>query len=212
MTNASENFDKILRESGQTKVVLEPHQLFDPAPEFEMRLKKFMCIEFGHRYYLPSKKPYEFKSQVQPSFNKNFELLAANLLDHQQHGFENFIAAEQPRQVEQLIRIFEEIHPDLKFQPLDFPLRQGFSDTQAKIVCYTDHQIFERYHRYRGKEKFSKSKALTFRELHALQPGDFVTHIDYGIGKFAGLGNKRRKWQRAGGHPSWSFVMTTSST
>jgi len=84
--------------------------------------------------------------------------------------------------VERLIGIFEEIHPELKFQSLDFPLRQGFIDFQLNIVCYTDHQIFERYHRYRVKEKFSKSKALTFRELQALQPGDFVTHIDYGIG------------------------------
>jgi len=187
---ATEHFDKILRESGQTKIVLEPYQLFDGAGEFEKHLKKFVCLEFGQRFYLPSDKKYEFKSSVQPSFNKNFELLAADLLDHQQKGFENFIASEQPKQAERLQGIFEEIHPELKFQALDFPLRQGFVDMQMKVVCYTDHQIFERYHRYRGKEKFSKSKALTFRELQSLQPGDFVTHIDYGIGRFAGLEKK----------------------
>lgn len=183
---ASENFDKILRESGQ-KIVLEPLQLFDRGEDFIGHLEKFARVEFGNRFYLPSEKKFEFQSSVQPSFNKNFELLAADLLKHQQQGFGNFIAAEQPKQVERLQGIFEEIHPELKFQSLDFPLRQGFIDHQLKVVCYTDHQIFERFHRYRGREKFSKSKALTLRELQAMQPGDFVTHIDYGIGKFAGL-------------------------
>ncbi len=187
---AGDSFDKILRESGQVKVVLEPNHLFDTADDFEIHLKKFTRIEFGQRFYFQTEKKFEFKSSVQPSFNKNFELLAADLLNHQQQGFENFVSAEQPRQVEQLQGIFEEIHPELKFQPLDFALRQGFVDSQLKVVCYTDHQIFERYHRYRSKEKFSKSKALTFRELQAMQPGDFVTHIDYGIGKFAGLEKK----------------------
>ncbi|MBS1506889.1 MAG: transcription-repair coupling factor [Bacteroidetes bacterium] len=187
---ATENFDKILRESGQTKVSLEPTQLFDSGADFERLLKGFVCLEFGQRFYFPATKKFEFKSSVQPSFNKNFELLAANLLEHQQKGFGNFIAAEQPRQVERLHGIFSEIHPELKFQSLDFSLREGFVDFQQKVVCYTDHQIFERYHRYKAKEKFSKSKALTFRELQSLQPGDFVTHIDYGIGKFAGLEKK----------------------
>jgi transcription-repair coupling factor (superfamily II helicase) len=76
------------------------------------------------------------------------------------------------------------------FQPLEFSLRQGFVDQTLKITCYTDHQIFERFHRYRAKEKFSKTKALTLRELQTLQPGDFVTHIDYGVAKFAGLEKK----------------------
>lgn len=187
---ASASFDKILRESGQTKIVLEPRQLFESGADLTNQLRNFTCIEFGQRFYLPPFKSFEFKSSVQPSFRKNFELLAANLLQHQQQGFENFISAEQPRQVERLTGIFEEIHPELRFQSLDFPLRQGFIDFQLNVVCYTDHQIFERYHRYRAKEKFSKSKALTFRELQALQPGDFVTHIDYGIGKFAGLEKK----------------------
>ncbi len=187
---ASGSFDKILRESGHTKIVLEPNQLFDKGEDFKSQLEKFTVIEFGNRFYLTPEKKFEFKSAVQPSFNKNFELLAADLLKHQQQGFGNFIAAEQPRQVERLQSIFEEIHPELKFQSLDFPLRQGFIDHQVKIVCYTDHQIFERFHRYRSREKFSKSKALTLRELQGLQPGDFVTHIDYGIAKFAGLEKK----------------------
>ena len=186
---ASQSFDKILRESG-TKVVLEPSQLFDSGKDFLRQIEKFNRIEFGSRFYFIPQKTFEFKSSAQPSFNKNFELLASNLLEHQQQGFVNLIAAEQPKQAERLHGIFAEIHPELKFQTLNIALRQGFVDPTLKIVCYTDHQIFERYHRYRSKEKFSKSKALTFRELQTMQPGDFVTHIDYGIGKFAGLEKK----------------------
>lgn len=183
-------FDKVLHESGHTKIALEPRQLFEDGADFESHLQKLPCIEFGQRFYFAAKKIFDFHSAAQPSFNKNFELLAANLLEYQQKGYTNFIAAEQPKQTERLQGIFEEIHPELKFQPLGFPLRQGFVDNQQKIVCYTDHQIFERVHRFRGKEKFSKSKALTLRELQTLQPGDFITHIDYGIGKFAGLEKK----------------------
>src|SRR5690606_4282206 len=155
--------------------------------EFSSNAKGFGCIEFGSRFVLPEAKTFSFQSTPQPSFNKNFELLAQDLYDHQLQGFQNFIAAEVPKQNERLKGIFEEINPELKFQPLDFSLRQGFVDFNQKLVCYTDHQIFERFHRYRAREKFSKSKALTLRELHTLQPGDFVTHIDYGIAKFAGL-------------------------
>lgn len=187
---ASASFDQILRESGQTKVVLEPSQLFNSGDALIASLESFACIEFGSKFLFKTDRVYEFRSSAQPSFNKNFELLATDLLEHQAQGFGNFIATEQPRQVERLHGIFEEIHPEIKFQSLEFSLWKGFVDSILKVVCYTDHQIFERFYKYKQKEKFSKSKALTFRELQTLQPGDFVTHIDYGIGKFAGLEKK----------------------
>lgn len=186
---ASQNFDKILRESG-TQVVLQPEALFDTRTALQKKLGEFLRLEFGSRSFFSPDVTLEFKSSVQPSFNKNFELLAANLLEHQQQRYGNFIAAEQQKQLERLQGVFEEIHPELQFQALEFSLRQGFIDHSLKLVCYTDHQIFERFHRYRSKEKFSKAKAMTFRELQTLSPGDFVTHIDYGIGKFAGLEKK----------------------
>lgn len=187
---ASKRFDKILRDSGNAKIALEPEQLFETADYFISRLAQFQCLEFGSRFKLPSSLTLEFSSSAQASFNKNFELMSSALIDAQTQGYSNFIAAEQPKQLERLQEIFEEINPTLEFQPLDFPLRMGFVDHLSKIGCYTDHQIFERFHRYRSKEKFSKSKAMTFRELQTMQPGDFVTHIDYGIGKFAGLEKK----------------------
>jgi transcription-repair coupling factor (superfamily II helicase) len=187
---ASQSFDKILHDSGQAKVALEPQALFETRESFERNLAPMRKIEFGSRYLFPADVTVEYRSGAQPAFKKNFELLAGNLLDQQMQGYTNFIAAEQHKQLERLNGVFAEIHPELAFQTLEISLRQGFVDHNIKLVCYTDHQIFERFHRYRTKEKFSKSKAMTFRELQTLQPGDFVTHIDYGIGKFAGLEKK----------------------
>ena len=183
------SFNKILKISG-AQIISSPGKLFDD-PETFLRLSEgFTRIEFGSRFVLTEAKNFEIVSSAQPSFNKNFELLAQDLYDHQLQGFSNFITADVPKQTERLKGIFEEINSQLQFQSLDFALRQGFVDASLKLVCYTDHQIFERFHRYRAKEKFTKSKALTLRELQTLQPGDFVTHIDYGIAKFAGLEKK----------------------
>lgn len=184
------SFDRIMKESGNTQIVSNPEELFEPGYNFIKRTESFTRIEFGNRFVLQPVKTFDFSSSGQPSFNKNFELLADNLVEHQMQGFQNFIAADMPRQLERLKGIFEEINAQLHFQPLNFSLRHGYVDDNLKIVCYTDHQIFERFHRYRAKEKFTKSKALTLRELQTLQPGDFVTHIDYGIAKFAGLEKK----------------------
>jgi transcription-repair coupling factor (superfamily II helicase) len=183
------SFDKIVQLSS-ARVILTPNHLFDDGPSFTKKSEEFLRIEFGSRFILTTTSSFELPSSAQPSFNKNFELLANNLIEHQAKGYTNFIAADVPKQLDRLKEIFEEIHPELEFQPLEFALRQGYEDHNLKITCYTDHQIFERFHRYRAREKFSKSKALTLRELQTLQPGDYVTHIDYGIGKFAGLEKK----------------------
>jgi transcription-repair coupling factor (superfamily II helicase) len=183
------SFDSMLKASG-AKVVADPEKLFDSGAGFLAKSSQFVNIEFGSRFVLDDSKHFDFSSSPQPSFNKNFELLAQDLYEHQSKGYSNFITADVPRQTERLKGIFEEINSTLEFQPLDFALRQGFVDNLLKLVCYTDHQIFERFHRYRSKEKFTKTKALTLRELQTLQPGDFVTHIDYGIAKFAGLEKK----------------------
>jgi transcription-repair coupling factor (superfamily II helicase) len=186
---AEASFDNIVQQAG-TQVVLKPEQLFEVAKTFSARSESFQRVEFGGRAGFNNAVTFELASAAQPSFNKNFELLAENLVEHQAQGYTNLIAADIAKQHDRLKEIFEEIHPEIQFRPVEFALREGFVDQSLKIVCYTDHQIFERFHRYRSKEKFSKSKAITLRELHTLQPGDFVTHIDYGIGKFAGLEKK----------------------
>lgn len=189
------NFEKGLEayaisNKGKTNVVLHPEELFAPGDTFLKDLLPFTRIEFGSRSYFKDTESIEFSAAGQPSFNKNFELLATNLVEEGDKGLSNFIASDTGKQLDRLQGIFNEINRAVKFQPLDFSLRAGFIDRSLKIVCYTDHQIFERFHRYKAKERYTKSRALTLRELYTLQPGDFVTHIDYGIAKFAGLEKK----------------------
>jgi transcription-repair coupling factor (superfamily II helicase) len=182
-------FEKLAQRSGSDRVALTPGQLFEDGDHLLMAIRNFQTIEFGSRDYFDSADylKIRFRASGQPPFKKDFERLAASLLENQQKNFKSFIASEWPRQTDRLREIFSEIHPELKFSALHFSLRAGFADIDSKILVYTDHQIFERFHRHKSKEKFSKRKALTLRDLLQLQPGDFVTHIDYGIAKFAGL-------------------------
>ena len=180
-------FNKIVEQTGNTKVVLKPGDLFDDLNSFQNNLTKFTRLEFGNIFYLDHNQQFELKSDPQPSFNKNFEILAEDLNQKIDAGHQVFISSDSEQQIERLRKIFEELSPQLEFNSLLISLRQGFVDNYQNITCYTDHQVFERFHRYKLKERFSKSKAITLREIKNLQPGDFVTHIDYGIGKFAGM-------------------------
>ncbi|MGB5926564.1 MAG: transcription-repair coupling factor, partial [Cyclobacteriaceae bacterium] len=161
---ASQSFDDIVKSSGETTVISDPGELFETSSSLDGQLQKFNRVEFGNRFYLKGDE-FQFDSEPQPSFNKNFDLLTENLTKHQEQGFSNIIAAESQKQIERLRQIFEELDPFLKFQPLNVGLREGFVDKQKDIVCYTDHQLFDRYHRYKTRELTSKSKALTLKEL-----------------------------------------------
>ena len=185
--NAASSFDDILKKSNQTQVIQNPELLFETHESLLNDLEKHDVIEFGNRFYFEPITDFTFNSEPQPSFNKNFELIVENLFENQQNHYKAIIASDSFRQIEQLTSIFEEIDPELKFEPLNISLRFGFIDHENKIVCYTDHQLFERYHKYKSGQKYSKSKALTLNELKSLQTGDYVTHIDYGVGRFVGL-------------------------
>ena len=101
--------------------------------------------------------------------------------------FEIYLFAENPKQLERLHTIFEDLKSAIRFTPVASSIHEGFIDEDLKIVCYTDHQIFQRYHKYKIKQAYNKSKAITLRTLRELQPGDYVTHIDHGVGIFSGL-------------------------
>ena len=184
---ANESFEDILKSGGNVKIVLKPEDLFEHSISFSELLEVFSLVEFGNIYYENPVETFKFESEPQPSFNKNFELLVERLQESQADGYTNIMLAESGKQLERLTTIFEELDPYLESNGLTIGLREGFTDKMNKLVCFTDHQLFERYHRYKLKDKFSKSKALTLKELNSLEPGDYVTHIDYGIGKFAGL-------------------------
>ena len=123
----------------------------------------------------------------QPSFNKNFNLLIDNLNANTAKGYQNFIFTENPKQIERFHAIFEDLEAQVKFEPVIKAIHQGFIDEDLKIACYTDHQIFQRHHHYRLRRGFTADKALNLKMLRELQPGDFVVHIDHGVGKYSGL-------------------------
>lgn len=123
----------------------------------------------------------------QPSFNKNFSLLIENLNSNSAKGFQNYIFTENPKQIERFHAIFEDLEAHVKFEPVIKAIHQGFIDEDLKIACYTDHQVFQRHHHYRLRRGFTADKALNLKMLRELQPGDFVVHIDHGVGKYSGL-------------------------
>ncbi len=129
----------------------------------------------------------EFKSRPQPNFNKNFKLLIDNLEKNTKAGYENYIFAANTRQIERFYQIFEDLDAKVSFHPIPKSINAGFIDDILKIACYTDHQIFQRFHRYNLRKGFSKDKALSVKMLKELKVGDFVTHIDHGVGKYMGL-------------------------
>ncbi len=127
-------------------------------------------------------------SRPQPSFNRNFSLLIEHLRALEAEGYETYLFVENPRQIERFYAIFEDLGASFQaFHPVVGSLHEGFEDTELKIACYTDHQIFARFHRYKLKRGFSKEQALNLKMLRELKPGDYVTHIDHGVGKYSGL-------------------------
>lgn len=128
-----------------------------------------------------------FNTREQPSFNRQFNFLINDLISWEKKDFRLFIFAENPKQLERLQSIFDDLNANIHFTPVATSIHKGFIDEDLKIVCYTDHQIFQRYHKYKVKQAYNKNKAITLRSLQELQPGDFITHIDHGVGIFSGL-------------------------
>lgn len=183
---ATANFDEVLSVT-DTQVVLSPAELFEETETFEKELDGFQQIEFGNRFYLKTDFELQFEAEPQTSFNKNFDLIVENLGQWQMRNSNLIIAAESLAQFNRLETIFKELDPTLEVQALNIGLRSGFIDKNREVLCYTDHQLFDRFHKYKTKTKHSKSKALTLKELRSLQPGDYVTHIDHGVARFAGM-------------------------
>lgn len=165
-----------------------PDVLFLHPSQLEVKLNELSVIEFGsEQHYTPTHSEV-FSFKPQPSFNKNFDLLAEDLLERKKKHYSINIFSNQPKQLARLEQIFEDVNSEIEYNPLPFSLHEGFISDAYKLVCYTDHQIFERFHRFRLKEGFCQAKqALTLKELYNLQRGDFVTHIDHGVGTFSGL-------------------------
>ncbi|MFD2517564.1 transcription-repair coupling factor [Salinimicrobium flavum] len=129
----------------------------------------------------------EFNTKPQPSFNKHFDLLIQDLHERSEEGYSNYIFCVSEQQAKRFHDIFDDVDKEVKYKTVVLSMYQGFIDENSKMVCYTDHQIFERYHKFHLKNGYAKKQAITLKELTSLEVGDYVTHIDHGIGKFGGL-------------------------
>jgi transcription-repair coupling factor (superfamily II helicase) len=128
-----------------------------------------------------------FKQSPQPAFNKQFELLIDYLNKNHEKGYRNTLFCSHEQQAKRFHDIFQEQQETVHYTTEVLPLYQGFEDLEAQWACFSDHQIFERYHKFRLKSDATKKQALSLKELTQMEVGDYVTHIDHGIGKFGGL-------------------------
>ncbi|NBC07261.1 MAG: transcription-repair coupling factor, partial [Bacteroidetes bacterium] len=170
-----------LKELFRDRAFIRPNEIIEDVEQFPI-----LCLA-------ESAQPIEFQERIvyatrpQPSFNKNFKLLIENLDENTKANFTNYLFAENPKQIERFHAIFEDLNAKVDFHPIPKSIDQGFIDLDLKVACYTDHQIFQRFHRYKLRKGFTRDQALNLRMLRELQPGDYVTHIDHGVGRYSGL-------------------------
>ncbi|PZO29251.1 MAG: transcription-repair coupling factor [Flavobacteriaceae bacterium] len=186
---ATETFDKLSKDIKHAS----PEHLFLNQEGFLRKALDFSIVELTNKPLFKTTKTFEFHIQPQPSFNKQFDLLLNNLSNNHFNGITNYLFCSNENQANRFHDIFESLDEEnsedirKQYHTIVQPLYQGFIDEEHQLACYTDHQIFERYHKFSIKNGYSKKQTITLKELNSLSVGDYVTHIDHGIGKFGGL-------------------------
>ena len=157
--------------------------------DFMMHALNFRRLEFGHKPTGTPQATLAFQTDAQPIFHKNFALVASCFTDFMEKGYELYICTDSEKQAKRLKDIFEERGDNIRFVHVNKTLHEGFTDHQLRKCFFTDHQIFDRFHKYslRSDRARSGKVALSLKELNQFEPGDYVVHIDHGVGKFAGL-------------------------
>ena len=183
--------DKLYEKSIEAHATLDspiahakPKDLFVRGLDFEKALVNRTTVHFGGE---KMSNHIAFDCQPQPSFNRNFEHIIEHLIENQSQGISNHIFCSSKPQAERFLRIAEELASEDLFDIHIMPLYRGFVDRQNQVACYTDHQFFERYHKFRLKNGYAKKQAISLKVFNQLSVGDYVTHIDHGVGKFGGL-------------------------
>lgn len=179
--NLSGHNEEELEQLFKERAFIYPNKIMEEIQSFHtilLRKTSFPLVIDHHIRY---------KISSQPTFNKNFKLLIENLSTNQEKGLTNFVFAENKKQIERFYSIFEDLDANMEWFPVNKAIHQGFIDKELGLAVYTDHQIFDRFHKYKLRKGFTKEQAISLKMLRALQPGDFVTHIDHGIGKYSGL-------------------------
>ncbi|MDC0230577.1 transcription-repair coupling factor [Aureispira] len=182
-----ENAEELINKDREEESTLLREAAFLYPREVMDGLKSLSVIEMSNSEILNPDLIVAYKGAPQPSFNKNFKFLIQNFSEHKKRTITNYIFAENPKQLERFYSVFEDLDVVVQWHAIPIALHQGFVDYKLKIAAYTDHQIFERYHRSRLRQGFDKNTALKIKALSELKPGDFVTHIDHGVGRYGGL-------------------------
>ncbi len=157
--------------------------------DFLEQIIPFKKIELGEKSHFRSKNQIQFNTSPQPIFHKNFELIAENLRKFQTDGYKLYILSDSVKQTDRIASIFNDRGDDIHFQAVKDTLHEGFIDHDLSILCYTDHQVFDRFHKYQLRtDKTRQGKVvLTLKELNQLGIGDYMVHVDHGVGTFGGL-------------------------
>ena len=164
------------------KTIIEGTDFTDKALDFRR-------VDFGAKPVGTPQSKLMFETSVQPIFHKNFDMVSSSLNDFIQRGYKIYICSDSSKQTDRLKDIFKERGDEIVFEPVDRTLHEGFVDHTMRLCIFTDHQIFDRFHKYnlRSDKARSGKVALSLKELNQFEPGDYVVHIDHGIGRFAGL-------------------------
>ncbi len=182
-------FKKAQKTYSESDVVLQypPEKLFSNSIQMIESLSNYSHLLLNKSDLIQTSNSLNFKQSPHPTFNKQFNLLVEHLNQNNKNGFTNYILCTNNQQVKRLNDIFQEMEFTVHYKISECPIHNGFEDLDSKIACFTDHQIFGRYHKYKLKSENTRKNALSLKELTSMQVGDFVTHIDHGVGRFGGL-------------------------
>ena len=166
---------------------LPPEELFLDEGEFRRGFARHRVLELSQRPFFEGACELDSGIVPQAVFHRNFQLLGQTLSEGSARGLSNVIFCANDTQIRRLKDIFADVDRQVRFEAIEGELHEGFTDASASLACYTDHQIFERYQRYAVPRQYTQSQALSLSQLAELEVGDYVTHIDHGIGRFGGL-------------------------
>ena len=192
---AYERIEQLAKEGLSSQAVQSANEVTEcnlnllDAADFIRKTQAFRRIEFGTKASTTVQATLTFETSPQPLFHKNFELVEQSLTDLIQRGYQLYILTDSTKQAERLKTIFEERGSDIPFTAVGKTIHGGFTDATMRVACFTDHQIFDRFHKYnlRSDKARSGKMAISLKELSQFEPGDYVVHIDHGVGRFAGL-------------------------
>jgi transcription-repair coupling factor (superfamily II helicase) len=181
--------DLLIKANEGEHKVSDLHKSHITGDEFIEKVQKFQKMEWGEKAFFQYKTTITFNTSPQPIFHKNFDLVADNLKQKLTDGYKLYMLSDSVKQTDRIAAIFADRGDNISFQPIKNTLHEGFIDHDLSLLCYTDHQIFDRFHKYQLKtDKTRLGKVvMTLKELNQFQIGDYMVHVDHGVGTFGGL-------------------------